>query len=176
MVIWLHPSGGYKEDELADHWKDHLARHDLILLAPKSTDPTKWQRSELEFVRKTLDDLMSRYNIDRKRVVAVGQEGGGSMALLFALSNREQVQGVVAIDAALPARTTLPGNDPVTRQAFFFATAQKSTAAKAVEATVKQLRSAKYPVTVKDLGEQTRPLTAEENGELARWIDALDRI
>ncbi len=176
VVIWLHPSGGYKEDELAANWKDHLARHDLILLAPRSADPTKWQRSELEFVRKTLDDLLSRYNIDRKRVGPVGQEGGGSMALLFALANREQVQGIVAVDAALPARTALPGNDPVIRQAFFFGTAQKSTAAKAVEATVKQLRAAKYPVTVKDLGEKPRPLAAEDNAELARWIDALDRI
>ncbi len=126
VVIWLHPSGGFKEDELAANWKDHLARHDLILLAPRSADPTKWQRSELEFVRKSLDDLISRYSVDRKRVGTVGQEGGGSMALLFALGNREQVQGVVAVDAALPARTALPGNDPVIRQAFFFGTAQKS--------------------------------------------------
>jgi serine protease Do len=176
VVIWLHPPGGYKEDELGATWNDHLARHDLILLAPKSADATKWQRNELEFIRKSLDDLVSRYNIDRKRVVAVGQEGGGTMALLFALANREHVQGAAAIDAALPSRTTIPGNDPIQRQAFFLATFQRSAALKQTEATIKQLRAAKYPVTVKDLGEQSRLLSAEEHAELARWIDALDRI
>jgi serine protease Do len=176
VIVWLHPPGGYKEDDLVTAWKDQLARHDLILLAPRSADATKWQRSELEFIRKALDDVTSRYNIDRKRVAAVGQEGGGTMALLFGLANREHVAGVTAVDAALPPRAAIPANDPILRQAFFLATAKKSAALNQAEATVKQLRAAKYPVTVKDLGEQSRPLSAEERGELARWIDALDRI
>ncbi len=65
VVVWLHPPGGYKEDELVARWKDLCAKHEFILLAPKSADPAKWQRTELEFVRKTLDQLASKYHVDR---------------------------------------------------------------------------------------------------------------
>jgi serine protease Do len=176
VVLWLHASGGYKEDELVESWKAHCAKHEMILLAPKSADVLKWQRTELEFIRKTLDDVLGKYNVDRKRIVVAGQEGGGAMAYLFAFANRELTQGVVAIAASLPSGTSIPPNDPVMRQAFFITSAKKSSAAAQVQATIEQLRAAKYPVTVKDVGESSRPLTAEEHAELARWMDALDRI
>jgi serine protease Do len=175
ILLWLHAPGGYKEDELAAAWKDHCAKHDLILLAPKSSDVLKWQRSELEFVRKALDDLASKYNIDRRRIVVAGAEGGGAMAYLFAFANREFAQGVAAIDAPLPSGTSIPPTDAVQRQAFFITTAKKAPAALQIQTTIQQLRAANYPVTVKDLGESSRQLTGEENAELARWIDALDR-
>jgi serine protease Do len=176
VMLWLHAPGGYKEDELFTLWKEHCAKHDMILLAPKSTDASKWQRTELEFIRKALDDVLSKYTVDRKRIVVAGQEGGGAMAYLFAISNRELAQGVVAVDAALPTGTSIPPNDPVRRHAFFITTAKKSAAAAPIQTTIDQLRAAKYPVTVKDVGEASRALTADELAELARWMDTLDRI
>jgi serine protease Do len=176
VMLWLHASGGYKEAELVEAWKDHCARHDLILLAPKSADPQAWQRSELAFIRKALDDVLSKYNVDRKRIAVAGAQGGGSMAYLFAFGNRELAAGVIAIDAPLPPGTPMPATDPVQRQAFFVASAKKSAAAAQVLATIEKLRALKYPVTTKDLGEDPRPLSAAENSQLARWLDALDRI
>ena len=105
VVVWLHPPGGRAPiEELIALWKDLCARNDLILLAPKSADPAKWQRTELDFVRKTLDDLSGKYHVDRARTVACGQEGGGGLAYLFALGNRELVHGVAAIGARAPGR------------------------------------------------------------------------
>ncbi len=176
VVVWLHPPGGYKEDELVARWKDLCAKHDLILLAPKSADPAKWQRTELEFVRKTLDDLAGKYHVDRSRTVAVGQEGGGGMAFLFALSNREVVHGVVAVGAGLPMGAQIPPNDPMLRMAFILGQPQKDPAKSQIEATATKLREAKYPVTLLDLGPAPRPLTSDELAKLARWIDSLDRI
>jgi poly(3-hydroxybutyrate) depolymerase len=145
-------------------------------LAPKSAAPLAWQRSELSFIRKALDDLVARYNIDRKRIAVAGAQGGGSMAYLFAFGNREFSAGVIAIDAPIPPGTQIPATDPVQRQAFFLANAKKSAAAAQVQASVEKLRALKFPVTLKDLGEDSRPLSADENAELARWLDALDRI
>jgi serine protease Do len=176
VLIWLHGAGGYREDELVEAWKEHCAKHDLILLAPKSGDPVKWQRDELEFIRKTLDDVLSKYNVDRKRITVAGIEGGGAMAYLFAFGNRELAPGVVAIEAPLPAGTRVPATDAVQRQVFYIATAQQSSAAPQMQATIQQLRGLKYPVTVKERGETSRPLTAEDRAELARWTDTLDRI
>ncbi len=176
VLVWLHGAGGYREEELVEAWQEHYARHDLILLAPKSSDPQKWQRDELEFIRKTLDDVLAKYNVDRKRITVAGVEGGGAMAYLFAFGNRELAPGVAAIEAPLPAGTRVPATDAVQRQVFYVATAKQSGAAAQAQATIQQLRALKYPVTVKDLGETARPLTAEDRAELARWTDTLDRI
>jgi membrane-associated protease RseP (regulator of RpoE activity) len=176
VVVWLHPPGGYKEDELVARWKDLCAKHDLILLAPKSADPAKWQRTELEFVRKTLDDLSGKYRVDRSRTIAMGQEGGGGMAFLFALSNREVVHGIVAIGTGLPMGAQIPPNDPMLRMAFVLGQPEKDPLKSQIEATATRFRGEKYPVTIKDLGPAPRPLSADELSELARWLDSLDRI
>jgi serine protease Do len=176
VVVWLHPPGGYKEDELVARWKDLCTKGDFILLAPKSADSAKWQRTELEFVRKTLDQLAAKYHVDRARTVTVGQEGGGGMAYLFALGNREHVHGVATIGAPLPAGAQIPPNDPLLRLAFFIGQPAKDPLKSQVEATVAHLRAEKYPVTVKELGPAPRPLSADELKELARWLDSLDRF
>lgn len=176
VVVWLHPPGGYKEDDLVARWKDLCAKHDFILLAPKSADPAKWQRTELEFVRKTLDQLASKYRVDRARTIALGQEGGGGMAYLFALGNRELVHGVAAVSAPLPAGMQIPPNDPMLRLAFYIGQPSKDRLKAQIETTAAHLREAKYPVTLKDLGPAPRPLSSAELDDLARWLDSLDRF
>jgi serine protease Do len=176
VVLWLHEPGGYKQDELVAQWKEHCAKHDLILLAPKSADSLKWQRNELEFIRKSLNDLLARYNIDRRRIAVVGVDGGGAMAYLFGFANRDLAPGVGVIGASLPTGTPIPSTDAVERQSFFIASAKQSPSAAQVQANIEQLRAQKHPVVTKDLGASPRALSAEEIAELARWIDSLDRI
>src|SRR5215471_17373696 len=69
LVVWLHPSGGLKPDDLIKRWKPLCEANDLILLAPKSAESGRWQRTELEFIRKAIDDVVKKYNIDPARVV-----------------------------------------------------------------------------------------------------------
>lgn len=176
VVVWLHAPGSFKDDELAAAWKDICSRHDLILLAPKSNDPARWQRTELNFIRKTLDEIVAKYHVDRNRIVAAGQEGGGAMAYLFALDNRDWIRGVVQVNAAIPAGSEVQPNDPVQRTAFFFARSAKSPGKAQFEASIAALRAEKYPVTTLDLGEAPRSLSASEMIELGRWIDSLDRL
>ena len=176
VVIWLHGAGGYKDAELIARWKDLCARHDLILLAPKSADTAHWQRTELAFIRKTLDEVSAKYHVDRSRVVVAGQEGGGGMAYLAALTNRDRVAGVATVDAALPTGTQPPAADPVARLAFYIARAEKSATHRQIEETIGLLHAAKIPVAVKDLGPAPRSLSADELAELARWVDSLDRL
>jgi len=176
VVIWLHGAGGYKDEELVARWKDLCTRHDLILLAPKSADPARWQRTELGFIRKTLDEVSAKYHVDRSRVVVAGQDGGGGMAFLAALTNRDRIAGVAVVDAAIPSGSQPPTADPVARLAFYIARAEKSATHRQIEETVTLLRGAKLPVSTKDLGPTPRPLSADELAELARWVDSLDRL
>ena len=176
VVLWLHAPGGYDKDQLVARWKAHCEANDLILLAPKSADASKWQPTEVAFVRKVVDDVLGRYNVDRSRVVAYGYQGGGSMAYLAAFAHRDLIRGVAAVDAALPARSQIPATDPVFRLAVYSAAAEKSAVAEQVKATVKRLSDLKFPVTPKTLAASGRDLNDEELAELVRWIDTLDRI
>jgi serine protease Do len=176
VVIWLHAPGGYKDDELVAAWKDVCSKHDLILLAPKSNEAARWQRTELGFIRKTLDEVVAKYHVDRNRIVVAGQEGGGGMAYLLAQANRDWIRGVVAVEAAMPAGSEVQPNDPVQRLAYYIARSEKSAAKAQIEATIKALREEKYPVTLSDLGPTAHTQSAAELTELARWIDGLDRL
>ena len=150
LVVWMHPAGGYKADELIAKWKLPCEANDLILLAPKSVEAARWQRTELEFVRKDMDDVLQKYHIDRSRIVVAGEEAGGGIAYLLAAQNRDVIRGVAAINAAVPPGMTAPENDPVQRLAVFTTTVKSGSPT--VAAGIKRLRDAKFPVTEVGLG------------------------
>lgn len=175
LVVWLHAPGGYEEEDVVERWKGLCERYGLILLAPKAAKPERWMPDEAEFIRKTMDEVVKRYTIDPSRVVVHGYQGGGSMAWLIATGRREAVRGVSLVDAGLPPRGAFPETDPFQRLAIHFAGVPKSTRAAAVEAAIKRLREAKFPVTFTTL-DQARDLDAMELDELMRWVDTLDRI
>ena len=108
--------------------------------------------------------MLAHYNVDPTRIATYGYQAGGSMALLVGLGNLDRVRAIVAIDAAPPARTKLPENDPINRLAFFLGTAEKSATAAQIKAVVARLEAAKFPVTQQSLGEQPREVTADELG------------
>jgi serine protease Do len=176
VVVWLHAPGGFKQEELVELWKPLCEKYDLILLAPQSTDPTKWLPTETRFVRRVLDSAMKTYSIDPARVVVHGQEGGGTLAYIVALVNLDVVRAVAAVDAPLPRVSQLPQPDPLHRLAFYTTLATDSTQAIFIEAGIEKLREAKYPVTVQNVGETPRSLNAEELESLVRWFDTLDRL
>ena len=176
VVVWLHGSGGVDRAALAARWKIACEKHHLIVLAPQALDPSKWEPAEAPFVRKSLDDLLAHYNVDRSRIVVYGYQTSGSLAFSIGLVNTDRIRAIVAVDAAPTARSAVPENDPLIRLAFFLASADKSPAAAGIKTASERLKAMKYPVTSKSLGDSPRDLNDAEIVELARWIDALDRI
>ncbi len=174
VAIWLHAPGGTKEEELLARWRDQCESADLILLAPKSADPALWRPTEMEFIRKTLDNITSTYNVDPSRVVVHGHQGGASMAYLVGFNHRDVIRAVAAVDGQFAGRPT--DNDPLQRLAFYITTAKRSRFARRIDAGIRRLKSMKYPVTVVDQGEEGRYLTDLELAGLVRWIDSLDRL
>jgi serine protease Do len=176
LVVVLSAPGPVDRAAFEARWKAVCEEQHLIALAPLSAKPDKWEPTETEFVRKTLDDVIGHYNVDPARIAAYGHQAGGSMAFLVGFGHPDRVRAICAVDAAPPARTRAPENDPINRLAFYFATAEKSAAAPQIKGVVTRLEAARFPVTQKPLGEQPRDLSADELAELARWIDTLDRI
>jgi poly(3-hydroxybutyrate) depolymerase len=174
VVVLMHGPGGYKWEQVLAEWKPICDRHELILIAPKSVNPAMWMPDEMEFIAKLLGEVRRNYRVDPLRVAAFGQEMGGSMASLAAIRNFDDIRAWAAVDA--PPAAPLPELDPAHRFAVYMATAKKSRQAKAVEATLKNIREQGIPLTVKKLGDNPRPLTPADLEELARWIDMLDRM
>ena len=176
VVLWLHPPGGHREAELIARWQTLCERWNLILLAPRSSDPAKWVPGDAAFIMKALEQVLAKYAIDRTRVVVHGHEGGGAMAWLLALSQRDVIRAVAVTDSTIPQRIAIPDNEPLERLAVYIAFGSKSTFASRIRKNIEQLRDKKFPVTVTDQGELGRYLRARELSDLCRWIDALDRI
>jgi poly(3-hydroxybutyrate) depolymerase len=175
LVIWTHPPGEIPTDDaLVGAWKDRCNRGGLILLALKAAEGGKWQPDDFEFIRKSVEQLRAKYTIDALRIVAWGEELGGSVACALAFNQRETVRGVVALRSRL---AQAPGdNDPVSRLDFFLTQTKGSRFEKATAATIEALRERKFAVTVKEQGENAPLLSDDELAEALRWIDTLDKI
>jgi S1-C subfamily serine protease/predicted esterase len=176
LVVVLASPGPVDQEKLAERWKDVCESRQLIVLAPMSAAADKWQPTETAFVRKTIDDVIGRYNIDPTRIAAHGYQAGGAMAYLVGFEHVDRIRAIAAVDSAPPPRAKVPDADPINTLAFYLATAEKSPAAAGIKALIAKLEAAKLPVTQHSLGEQPRQLSADELAELARWIDTLDRI
>lgn len=175
LLVWL-PSPGetLNDDDLLARWKSHCDQSGLILLAPKPADAARWQKDDSEFVRKSLEQLRSTYQIDPLRVVAAGGELGGAVAYSVAFELREAIRGVAALQAPLVGMP--PDNDPVYRLDFYLTSSPKAKFSSQIEGAIERLRALKYAVTVQEQADAATQLTDDEAAELLRWIASLDKI
>jgi serine protease Do len=175
LVVWTHPPSEMStDDQLLATWKDRCNRGRLILLAPKAAEGGKWQSDDFEFIRKSIEQLRASYEIDPLRIVAWGDELGGSIAYALAFNQREIVRAVVALHS--PLASTPVDNDPVLRLDFFITSAKGTRFEKASAAAIEALRERKFAVTAKEQPENAPLLNDDELAEALRWIDSLDKI
>lgn len=174
VFVWFAPPGQFDKDEIEKRWKEFADSHRLIVMVPRPAEAGKWHPGEIAVVRKFIDNVVSRYNVDRTRVVLHGRLVGGTMAWFTALAHRNLVRGVAVVDAPLPEQAALD-NDPVNRL-FVYSIATKSAQNKeAIASGQARLTKSKVPLQTKTL-DGDRDLNAEDLEQLGRWIDSLDRI
>ncbi|MBL9084062.1 MAG: PDZ domain-containing protein [Planctomycetales bacterium] len=178
LVILLHPSGGFGAGELRtrlEAWLPVCRRDRLILLVPTAKDDEgTWGREDLEFLGKAVDRTAEEYRLDATRVVAVGWEEGGSLAMRAAAAYPERIRAAALVNAMLVG--PLPDSEPQTPLAYYIAVEKSLPEAGRIKAGLKQLRDRDLPVTFRELPAGSDDLPAAQLGELARWIDMLDRI
>lgn len=176
VLVALHTPGSYDRDKLVARYKALCEKQGIILLLPRAAEITRWDGGDAAFIKKAIDDLATNYRIDRARVVISGYQASGTMAWAFAAAHHDTFRGVIAVEAALPARLKLPENEPAQRSWFYIASSSKSPQQGAVAATIKRLQLQMYPYVNKDTGATVRDLDAQELSELGRWLDSLDRL
>jgi serine protease Do len=175
LIVWLQAPGKPDNEDLQTQWIALAEQYHAIVLAPQSADPARWNPNEVDFIRKTIDNILSLYTIDRNRIVIHGQQAGGSMSYLVGFAHRDLIRGVAPVDAALPVRAALKANDPGERLAFYAFDVKESKLAKASAAGIKRLTAAKYPVTTILLNNKAG-LSDNDRLQFLQWVDSLDRI
>ncbi len=175
VVVWLGPPDDVDNQLLTERWKLLAAKHDLLVLAPRAVDRTRWLPTEVDFIRKSLDEVARKFHVDSNRIVIHGHQAGASLGFLVAFRNRDVVRAVAAVDAAIPKRMRLRSNDPVERLSFYFQWNADSPVADRIKQDVTALRQFKFPVTIVE-DSPNAYLSSKELSDLARWTDALDRI
>jgi pimeloyl-ACP methyl ester carboxylesterase len=158
VIVWLTEPGTSTVTSWIEQYQQLCSQYDLIVLAPQPADPERWQPTEIDFIRKSLDDLISKYNIDRTRIVVQGNQAGGAMAWLTALAHRDLIRAVIPFDSPLPARVQCPANDPIERLAIHIAFPKNSQLAKRIRTEAQQLEALKYPVRIEELEDDAKQL------------------
>ncbi len=176
LLVWLEDPGRFDKDELIKLWKPYCDQNDLILLAPRPADEKRWMSTEIEFVRKTMDDVVGRYAVDPNRIVLHGYLAGGAMAYHVAFGNRELCRGVAPVDAPLPMRVGVPETDPVQPLAVYSFSSRQSQIAEPIKAGEQKLKKQAFPLVVVTVPGPQRYMNADELARLVRWIDTLDRL
>lgn len=173
VVVLLHPNGGFAHDTIVERWRDRCRTANLLLLVPKAAKET-WTRPDLEFLKKAIDRTAESYRVDAARVVAVGYEEGGTVAIQGAALLRERIRGIVLLNA-VPSPFNAE-NEPLFPTSIFVATAKNFGNESRIEKSVAQLRERHFPVVVRTLPAKADDWDDAGAEELLRWLDALDRI
>jgi poly(3-hydroxybutyrate) depolymerase len=130
----------------------------------------------LEYLRRLVERVVQQYHVDPHRVVASGEAGGGAMAYLLALSNRDLFTGVATWSAAVPRTIRVPTNQPTARLAILAGLPPDSRQLAQIRVGLKKLTDAGYAVSMLSQADPAGRLTDDDRQQLARWIDTLDRF
>jgi len=178
LVVWLHPVGKGKEKDITedflDDWISYCRDHNIIMACPASANPTGWLAGESDVILEVVRDVMSKYTVDKRRVVVHGMGVGGQMAFYMGFHHRDVFRGVAVTGAAL----TTNAKDKVANQplAFFLHAGAKDPLAPAIAESKTKLIDLKYPVAYKvDPLAGNQYMDEKALDELVRWIDSLDR-
>jgi serine protease Do len=168
--------GDANVEEIISQWQAVCDRHGVILVVPTPADAKRWERTDVEYLARLSERVISQYKIDPHRIVVYGQEGGGAMAWMLALSNRDVFRGAAISAAPLPRQIRVPQNESSQRLAIYAAIPNGKDVAAQIAAGLQKLSKAGYPVTTVTTSEESGRLSEAQRDELARWIDTLDRF
>ena len=96
VLMWIHAPGTPPDEELFRRWQAICDRDGLLLVVPTAADPSRWERTELEYLRRLTERVLADFRVDRQRVVVVGEGSGGAVGYLLALSGPDGVTGGAA--------------------------------------------------------------------------------
>jgi serine protease Do len=174
LVVWIHPGRDTMEADITKFWRPLCDEKGIILLAPKAKQPLAWNVDESEFVKDAVELMLSKYSIDKSRVMLHSMTTGGSFAYQLAFKERDLFHAACVVQTPLTAPP--PDNEPEHRLQFLLYSFANDAQHKAVLNTATGLQGMKYPVTLRTIEDGKTEYPENYADEIARWLDALDRI
>jgi poly(3-hydroxybutyrate) depolymerase len=85
-LLLLHGSG-HNGMSLIEPWRGLAQKEGVILVAPDSSDSTKWdfRKDSLDFLHAVLEEIESKHAVDRRRVYLFGHSAGAMYALYLSV-------------------------------------------------------------------------------------------
>lgn len=176
LAIWLGPPGVIDEAAFQETWGPTCLERGIAILAPRPRHNDRWDSQDAEFIRKTLEHAIKRLGADTHRVVLIGDGVGGSMAYFYGFTFRQRTRGIAIVDATIPLRIELRGNDPENRLTFLIGHRLNFANADAMKADAARLRGMRFPVVDLPIESPGSSLAAKEIMAILAWLDAIDRI
>jgi serine protease Do len=177
-LLWLqHPAGKTFAEDVIRQWQAICDRDGMLLIVPMASETGRWERTDVEYLRRLIERVISRFKVDRHRVVVYGHEDSGAMAWLLGLAGRDLVRGIAIFAEPLPRQFRVPPNEPAQRLAIF-GTVPSTNNASALQIAegLQKLVDAGYTVTSVTTAADAPGLSDSQREELACWIDSLDRF
>jgi serine protease Do len=176
VLVWIQSPGEAKADDVIRTWRSICDRDGILLAVPTPAENDRWERTEVEYLRRLGAQIVDQYKVDLNRMVVHAQGNGGAIAWLAALSSRDLFSGVVSAAAPLPRPLKLPQNDPAQRLAVLAALPSNKEAAAPVSINLRKLADAGFNVATLTTANAAGQLSDEDRNVVARWIDTLDRF
>jgi serine protease Do len=176
VVLWIQSSADGKPDETIRKWQAICDRDGIIFVIPTAKDADHWERTDLEYLHRLLQQVTAKYQTDSRRIVVGGAGNVGAIAWPLALTGRASVRGVIAIATMPPRQLRILPNDPARRLAIFAAIPPKKDVAAAIGQSLKTVSDAGYNVSTLTTNDITGNLNELNLEEISRWIDTLDRF
>ncbi|MBX3436880.1 MAG: PDZ domain-containing protein [Planctomycetaceae bacterium] len=175
LVVWLHPAGDTMEADILRKWQAACDRRGIILVGPKTAQPSGWKPGDIAFVTDLVQELRERYAVDPLRIVVHAYGDAAPMASAVVFRNRETFRGLSLVGASL--RAAPPESTPEFSLQFHILCGGNDPEREAAQKSAEALEELRFPVLfqrVEELGHEYP--SAEALGGIAAWVDALDRI
>ncbi len=175
LLVWLPPAKDFDPGSLEQEWGKWCRQYHYIIVSPRPKD-TRWSTTDVDFIHKTVSEAISTYPIDEMRVVVGGLQTAGAVGFLSAFPRRDLFHGVLAVDAPVPPRTTIPANEPTQRLSVLMVATEGTRTMPLIQRAADALGAAKYPVVLLRRNQTSAKLSDEQKDQIMRWADTLDRL
>lgn len=175
-MLWLQSDKDAKPEDIIRQWQPLCDRDGILLVVPSPSGKDRWERTDLEYLRRLSEHLLAQYKVDPHRTIMCGQGTGGTIAWQAAISFRDLYRGVAAIASPPPRSLRVPPNDPSLRLAIFAALPADKENATPITIGLRKFDDAGYNVATMTTTSATGKLSDDERYQVARWLDTLDRF
>lgn len=175
LLIWIPPAGQTDRVAMEKEWRSFCNSNQTILFVPDSGDRKTWNRTDVEYLRKSTDELVKQYRFDLTSIACGGLQSGGSLAMLFSVSERDLVRGLVCVDANPVLSLATTETRPNERLLIYAATSDSGKQGSVADFFL-QLSKNGHPVTNRNRKEASTELSEEELNDLGNWLKLLNRF